>query len=53
MVKRQKTEIIAAKRQKDRGRISLFCQKNKNDSNKSNIDLNQKDNLNPAFLWLC
>lgn len=50
VVEKQKTKIVAAKYQRDRREISLFSQKNKDDSDKSNINLNQKDDFNLAFL---
>lgn len=50
MVEKQKAEIVAAKRQRDGGQISLSSQKDENDSNRYDTNLDQEDNLNPAFL---
>lgn len=50
MVKKQKTEIVALKRRRDRGEINLSSQKDEDDSNRSDMDPDQEDELNPTFL---
>lgn len=50
MAEKQKTEIVAAKHKKDRGEISLSSQKDEDDCNRSDIDMDKKNDLNPAFL---
>ena len=52
-VERRKAEIVAAKRRRDRGEISLSNQEDEDDSDRSDMDPDQEDNLNPAFLSLC
>lgn len=50
MVKKRKAEIIAAKHQKDRKGISFSSQEDEDDSDRSDTDIDQKNDLNPAFL---
>lgn len=50
VVETQKTEIVATKCQNNRKKINLFSQENENNNDKSNINLNQENDLNPVFL---
>lgn len=49
-VEMQKIEIIAAKRQRDRKKISLSSQEDENDIDRSDTDPDQEHDLSPAFL---